>query len=579
MSNHWKSLPLDDKSVPHLLIKANLDSLGYTIQITDLSRIWGETLTKKQIKQRALNEDCSVDPSEGEDQYQILLKKIQQALDQQEGASLSLGPPKSDNGAKPGHDRLTLDLSAPLPSPLPALKWRIHFSYLPPTALETSLLRPLLQHAQVQQAQIQSLIHELGEKDRVISKITDRLETSGNDLTAVFPGVSNVKVSRKKSQREQLARHVRGLGDFDQVAWKAQQHDRVPEIVNLESVEVDGLLSDLPEASNSDEGENGEWWKSLRDGAGSKSLPDRGSQLRQHVESQRVEQAPANGHAPSDGDVTMTDDGDAPDEEFQRQATPPRAPAPKQGSVHGSLDRSASPIRPTATKAQQIVDDDSTEDEDDLDAPSRESAKPPPAAAAARQRTATPDAVASSPRKLGKIGGGRQRSSSPTKEPSLVRSSEPSVNPSRGKLGAIGGKSNASATSEPTPEPPKPRAKLGAIGGKPKAAASQSESTPETAALPQAKPHKLGMLGGKKSTTAATTLSAIRQTSETPSVTSTKEGTPARQSRAPEMRTVKEPTPPRETSQERADRKRIDLKRQLDESAANAAKGKKKRKF
>ncbi|KAK5698602.1 hypothetical protein LTR17_023520 [Elasticomyces elasticus] len=579
MSNHWKSLPLDGESVPHLLIKANLHSLGYTIQITDLSRIWGETLTKKQIKQRALNEDCSVDPSEGEDQYQILLKKIQQALIQQDGASLSLGPARSDNGANSGDDGLTLDLSAPLPSPLPALKWRIHLSALPPTALETSLLRPLLQHAQIQQAQIQALIHELGEKDRVISKITDRLETSGNDLTAVFPGVSNVKVSRKKSQREQLARHVRGLGDFDQVAWKAQQHDRVPESVSLESVEVDGLLCNLPEASNSDEGGIGEWWKSLRDGNGSKSLPDRGSQLRQHVESQRVEQAPANGHAPSDGDVTMTDDGDAPDEEFQRQMTPPRAVAPKQDSVHASLDRSASPIRPTATKAQQIVDDDSTEDEDDLDAPPRKSAKPPPAAAAARQRTATPDAVASSPRKLGKIGGGRQRSSSPTKEPSLVRSSEPSVKPSRGKLGAIGGEPNASATPEPASEAPKPRAKLGAIGGKPKAAAFESESTPETAALSQAKPHKLGTLGGKKATTAATASSATRQTSETPSVTSTKEGTPARQSRASEMRTVKEPTPARETSQERADRKRIELKRQLDESAANAAKGKKKRKF
>ncbi|KAK5679035.1 hypothetical protein LTS10_008690 [Elasticomyces elasticus] len=570
MSNHWKTLPLDDKSVPHLLIKANLHSLGYTIQITDLSRIWGETLTKKQIKQRALNEDCSVDPSEGEDQYQILLNKIQQALHQQDGASLSLGPAKSNNGAKPGDDGLTLDLSAPLPSPLPALKWRIHLSSLPPTALKTSLLRPLLQHAQIQQAQIQALIHELGEKDRVISKITDRLETSG---------VSNVKVSRKKSQREQLARHVRGLGDFDQVAWKAQQHDRVPETVNLESIEVDGLLSDLPEASNSDEQGNGEWWKSLREDAGSKSLPDRGSQLRQHVESQRVEQAPANGHAPSDGDVTMTDDGDAPDEEFQRQMTPPRVAATKQHSVHASLNRSASPSRPAAPKAQQIVDDDSTEDEDDLDAPPRKSAKPPPAAAAARQRTATPDAVASSPRKLGKIGGGRQRSSSPTKEPSLVRSSEPSVKPSRSKLGAIGGKSNASATPEPGPEPPKPRAKLGAIGGTPKAAALESGSTPEAAALPQPKPHKLGMLGGRKATTAATTSSATRQTSETPPVTSTKEGTPARQSRAPEMRTVKEPTPPRESSQERADRKRIELKRQLDENAANAAKGKKKRKF
>ncbi|TKA75381.1 hypothetical protein B0A55_06013 [Friedmanniomyces simplex] len=581
MSARWRSLPLDDTNIPHLLIKAKLSSSGYTIHLTDLSRVWGETLTKREIKVRALLEECSIDPSEGDDQYQILLDKIQQAIDQLDGSSFELGPAKGVEGG------LVLSLSAPLPSPLPVLRWQIHVSPLPPTALESSLIRPLLQHAQTLQSRIQSLVHELTEKDRVISKITDRLETSGNDLTAVFPGVSNIKVSRKNSQREQLARHVRGLGDFDESAWQAQQRTVQGNGV-LEGRELDGLLRGLPEGST-DEERNGDWWRMLSAGVGSKPIANQDSQLQRHVASQRIDGPATNGLADPNDDVAMTD-GNDPDEDFQRQGTPPHLKATKNVSRDVSQVETSSLSRAATNETQVTAEDESTEDDDDLDAPPRKLTAPKRSGTIAqvRQRTAIPDTAARPSSKLRATGGGGPQSLSPAKNSLPQPQTLSLAKPPRGKLGAIGGEAKASATPGPAPEPAaaspaKPRAKLGAIGGKSKAVVPSpdptSDPTLESSTPSPAMPQKLGTLGGKKNVPGAASTSTSRQPSEAPSTASTaNDGTPARQSRGSERRTVKAPTPPTETSQERADRKRLELKRQLDESAAKGA-GKKKRKF
>ncbi|KAK0356564.1 hypothetical protein LTR02_012378 [Friedmanniomyces endolithicus] len=581
MSTNWKTLRLDDNNnnngIPQLLIKAKLDSSGYTIHLTDLSQIWGETLTKRGIRKRADLDDCSIDPGEGDDQYQILLDKIQQALDQHDGTSLSLGTIKGVEGG------LTVILSAPLPSPLPALKWQIQLSPLPSTALESLLIRPLLKHAQSGQTRIQSLLRELVEKDRVISKITDRLETSGNDLTTVFPGVSNIKISRKKSQREQLARHVRGLGDFDVNAWRAQ-HGVPQKNGVLLGREIDSLLTELP-YGDADDAKYGEWWRELGHGMGSKLIADREIQLPSHLASPRVDRPAPNGHAVSDGDVTMTDDADA-GEMFPRQGTPPHLKVTERDSRQ-SAQVPMTNQSPAAADGETITaDDESTDDDHDLDAPPRKSAGPQRSGttAQARQHLASLSVTASPAHVSGATSEGRPIFLTPPK----IFSSESSANPHRAKLGSMGGKAKLPVASENEPghviaSPAKLMAKLGAMGGKSKVVAPSSECTPDpspgTTSPSSAKPHKLGKLGGKKLIAGGASSANSRQPSEAPSAASTTtEGNPARQSRGLERRAIKEPTPPRENSQERADRKRLELKRQLDQTAAKGA-AKKKRKF
>ncbi|KAK1072669.1 hypothetical protein LTR74_002461 [Friedmanniomyces endolithicus] len=554
MSTHWKTLHLTENSnnngIPQLLIKAKLDSSGYTIHLTDLSRIWGETLTKRGIRKRADLDDCSIDPGEGDDQYQILLDKIQQALDQHNGTSLALGTIKGVEGA---------------------------------TALESSLIRPLLQHNQYGQTQIQSLLHELAEKDRVILKITDRLETSGNDLTTVFPGVSNVKVSRKKSQREQLARHVRGLGDFDVNAWRAQHGVSRKDGVLL-GKEMDSLLTELP-YGDADDAKYGEWWRELGNSMGSKLIADREIQLPSHIASPRVDRPAPNRHAVSDGDVTMTDDTDA-GEMFQRQGTPPHLKVTERDSRQSAQVPMTDQSPAAADEETMTVDDESTDDDHDLDAPPRKSAGPQRSetTAQARQHLASLSVTASPAHVSGATSEGRPRSLTPPK----ISSSVSSANPHRAKLGSMGGKAKLPVASENEPEhviasPAKPRPKLGAMGGKSKAVAPSSECKPDpspgTTSPSSAKPHKLGKLGGNEIIAGGASSANSRQLSEAPSAANTtNEGSPVRQSRESERRATKEPTPPRETSQERADKKRLELKRQLDQTAAKGA-AKKKRKF
>ena len=130
---------------------------------------------------------------------------------------------------------------------------------------------------------------------------------------------------------------------------------------------------------------------------------------------------------------------------------------------------------------------------------------------------------------------------------------------SKQKLGKIGGKIKSISPEAPTVPAPKP--KLGKIGGK----------------------GKLGKVGGTGAVYSQNESTAPRM-QEDP--LSPKQGTKGRivapTSRDPMMRgrmvqQPPEPSPPRETSQERADRKRAQLKRELENKSQAAIK--KKRRF
>lgn len=527
----WKLLNLGQKNVPKLLVKSHFDISGYEVEVTDLSHIWQENVTKEEIVQRALDAGSSIDPGEDDEQLKIFLGKIESALNREDDTSLTLS--RSD----PHGPRLSFTLSAALPHPLPAFTWTINLQLLPSQHLESQLLMPLLLQASNLRHQIEELVSELQDKDRVISKICDRLETSGNDLTTVFPGVSNIKTSRKKGQREQLARHVKGLADFDESAWRAQQQ-RKAESDDLETVRMDEVLSGLPLPKSSIEGSaTGEnWWEGLSNGSESRAAPI--SSTNGRASAQR-----------SNTNGTDVQEHESMQDEFQRQGTPPhlkRFDSPKvethDQAIHTSTEATDEQPAPQYEIAQD--DETTTDDEDDLDA------VPSKPHSSANKKQATPSVMkeiaSPSPRKLGTFGG---------------RPPQPPLSPAK-----------KTAPQSDLPET-KPCSTLGTIGGKSKASVLASEpEADKTASPPPARASKLGTIGGKRATR--------EKSSPAPPVVEDRQ-TPdhvqeeaVRQSRTP----AREKTPqPRETSQERAGRKRDQLKRELEERSK--APVKKKRKF
>ena len=517
-TGQWRILKATVESAPQLLVRGKFSTSGYEVSLTDLSHIWQTSTTKREIIQQASEIGSSIDPSQ-DDQFQIFVSKIESAINGDNGTSLNIHATK-ENGT-----HLSIELSAILPGSLPVFTWNLELELLPRHDTERLLISPLLRQASQLQTQLQLLVSELHDKDRVISKICDRLETSGNDLTTVFPGVSNIKTNRKKGQREQLARHVKGLADFDEDAWKAQAAS-FDGNGGLGHDEVNAILSGLPfsDADAKTSRANTDWWKHLGDSVTGEANGRNGSEF-----GQRGSFGNSNG-TPADESM---EDGD-----FQTQNTPPHLKRHNSVDPYMHPDSTTSPAEPEAANhdsAAQKDDDSTTEDEDDPDAapPRTHSARAPPSGGS-QQNSQSP-----SPRKLGKLGGRQGKDSAPE----------------------IPGASSA----EKSPEP-KPLSRLGNVGGKAKAIKAVNVSP-----KPEAEVSGIGSSAGKKATREAAT-------SDEDAVTaSVLIEAPIEEERVARSSAKVESPLPREDSQERADRKRDQLKRALEEKAK--APVKKKRKF
>lgn len=548
----WTALEIQNQSdLPRLLIRSRLDATGYEVSLTDLSRVWCEQLTKKDIISRALDSGCPIDPSQDTQQYDILLDKVRDALNHEERTSLDL------EATDDGSNSLVLTLSAPLPAPLSPLKWTVNLLPLPADSVDTELVTPLLHQAQNLQKQIQSLIREIQSRDRVISKITDRLETSGNDLTTVFPGMSHMKWSKTRSQRDQLARHVQGLADFDEGAWTAQ-HQGVDDGKPLTAGALNGIfqsMSALRKEPKPDELAR-EWWLGIARGASRRDNYGVDSDAAAQRLYLRASNEASHDLSQQQGDSVMEDD-------FQPQATPP--------NMEKDDLTTTEPLAPTVdtngvrNRKETPTEDDSTEDEDDLDAPlTRTVDRKREQSHGSCTETSRAQASVSTPRKLGTVGGRskQQTPDAPLSQTSQQTSQQTSPQKPYGKLGTLGGglKKPPPAIEEPQMpkalEPVRASAKLGTLGGKAKLAGAPMpaelqharSAEPSTPVIRQA---KLGLFRGKEKTKS-----------------STSNPEPARDEAAMHAR---------ETSVERADRKRDQLKQQLEEKAKQPVK--KKRKF
>lgn len=262
MAPGWRLLRQvsSNRNHPVLLLKYEFGSSSYSIWLTDLTHVWVEELKQRPLIQRAWDIDSNIDPVES-DQRQMLLRHIQDALDEKPGTKIVLSDDEGSNS-------LLLTASTPLPKPLQPLQWPIHLNRSSQSTLTNHFLLPLLAEKLFALDQIASLLSSLSHKDHVITKLTDKMQSEGIELGMVFPSTMASKSIRKGSSREEVGKIVPGLAAFDERQWGirfASEQD-VPGSCKdlLSQLFVRG--GTLASTAINEQVDPGVWWEGLNDG-------------------------------------------------------------------------------------------------------------------------------------------------------------------------------------------------------------------------------------------------------------------------------------------------------------------------
>lgn len=250
----WTPFHHDQQTLPCLFVNfAPCDHHGYTVKLTDLTHVWEETLSDVDISGRAEQDNCSINPAGDAKQLDILISKIELAFCRGPGTSIKLD-------CKRASDDLSLLLNVPLPAPLQPLSWRMNLSLADSAALTDSVLFPLLSFAHTQKNDVKSLKAQLQQKDYVIGKLLDRMESANVRLDSAFL-LPHVTISRKVSQRELFAKHVPGLAVYQ------PDIGRDLATINPSLEDVCAVLQDIPshkaEALSIRAEQN--WWRQIED--------------------------------------------------------------------------------------------------------------------------------------------------------------------------------------------------------------------------------------------------------------------------------------------------------------------------
>lgn len=570
---------------------------------------------------RALKEDTSIDPTDGPDQIRKLLELLRAAFDpsasEHGDTSLTL------TGDTDGEDGLEILVSVVLPKPLRPLKWPMYLKKSSPPAIATELVLPLIHAHQNRVREVDELVAALNEKDGVIAKLVDKLEATGTGLEHVFNQLSG----RRKITRAIAEERVKGLAPFVEQDFRKRVDDSNTE---GSSDDVSTLLGSvfggrlrLPSGTGLEIGESpalNDWWTKLGRGKHG-ALVSRGketkaaSPVRDDAPTAAEPATPAKTKTQArkrprvaDEDESTADEADIDDDDddFQVQVTPVKRDKPSRNNATQAVNAHTDEddedeVQPASHRHQKpalharshhVVPDEEEEDNDDGDdfqVQATPSKHDQPAHNTRSSQAAAEDEETASENDDDEI---------PDSMPLEITKKPPAPKKSGSKLGSIGGKKQApsqkaansspprtrqrsssapddTATAaqldemdiSPTPPPPKqaqtpssrrtPRGgRLGRIGGRAK------ESTPERGSSPapsQATPSKrrLGHIGKK--------VEDSQQEDAARGRSSTKE--------------VDQPVEEekRETSTERADRKRAELRAEVEKKAHQPTK--KKRKF
>ncbi|KAI2604421.1 XLF-domain-containing protein [Hypoxylon fragiforme] len=305
----WHPLPVFP-GLPVLMISPHFESSSYTLHVTDLANVWVESLDRKGILLRSLQEDTSIDLSLGDPtQWTEFLSKLNAAFDPTskgyDKTSLSIAASSSDS--------LILHVTYVLPKGFQPLKWPIHLTKCPPAGLASELVLPLIQAQHVRTLEIEDLVTRLKEKDAVIAKLVDKLDAMGIGLDKVFNALSG----KRKVNREMAGDKVKGLAVFDEGNWSSalSANQEPPQDVSS-LVHMAFPKSGLPgvHAKNNASAQLNDWWTKI--GSSPKAA------IRPQMETSKESQ-----DAPSHNTKTA---GERDDDDFQVQATPPHIQSRRQ---------------------------------------------------------------------------------------------------------------------------------------------------------------------------------------------------------------------------------------------------------
>ncbi|KAK1776850.1 XRCC4-like factor-domain-containing protein [Copromyces sp. CBS 386.78] len=512
MSNSppWSPLPVAVPGIPNLLVATDFTAQSYKVQLTDLANVWVESMERRPIMGRASAEDTSIDPTDGNENLQRLLDWIRAAFDlddpEHPNTSLTLSKGKDDS--------IEVHITCILPEPFRPFKWPLYLKKCPASTLATELVLPLIQSHEARAQEIDHLIATIRDKDAVINRLVDKLESNGMGLEHIF----NKLLGKRKVKRKEAEGKIKGLAPFVEADFRKDGVQEAPSSTDipalLDTVFRDTGLKHKPEMEFEASAMLDSWWTEL----------GRGRKVVLAERSKRKTQTPPPPESPAKVDG---------DDDFQVQATPPGL-------------RSADKRRGTATRQTVIDDDDTASDGEDEDVQMTQS--PPP-----RSTMASPKSTPA--RRLGALGG---RKRPPSRSPSPAIPDE-----DHGMASETASEAEEDASTPPPSSKPAAKkrglGRIGGIGGKAKQKEPELEPEPAPSPSPppasQPKRHKLGMIG--------------KAPSPKPDNRVTSRGRSKSPSAAPR---------PRETSEERADRKRAELQKELERKTAAGA-AKKKRRF
>lgn len=209
MQPEWRLLPKSKATRP-LLFRSSFEQSSYWLQVTDLSSIWSEDVSRDDIVRRAREVESDIHPEDDSSQMQILLDKLRSALEGEPGTSIFVRPLSS---------KLELFLGIPLPGGLSELQWSMSLGKQPLSVLQSAVINPVVANVYLQQQQIEQLSNCLREKDEAIGKILDKVESLGLDFGTIFP---NARLNRKGNLRQQVLAQVKGLQVYDEKASTSQ---------------------------------------------------------------------------------------------------------------------------------------------------------------------------------------------------------------------------------------------------------------------------------------------------------------------------------------------------------------------
>lgn len=279
----WRVLQLsnEDTTAPQLLIKTQFDSSSYTVFLTDLTNIWSEELDLSGIVRRASDVESPIEVSERDSsQLAILFESVQKSISNSDDSTSTISRDKLDN--------VILHTTISLPEPLDSLNWKFHLVKGTAAGLKNELILPLLISSHVQHVRISRLLSVISDKDRAITRLVDQYESSNLDLAAAFPSIGNAKSGRKVARREQAARHIPGLQNFEPDMWKRETAELVDTNVSTLGLFEEALSEctpRIPPKLKSRDNEESHWWNNLETSA---SVSKRATTIRAKAQPKRA---------------------------------------------------------------------------------------------------------------------------------------------------------------------------------------------------------------------------------------------------------------------------------------------------